>query len=809
LRRVALFFVASTAIAPACAGKRSTDSATSSSAASAAPDTSTDVARHPVLDVARDLDSCALGHRGVLLDFGDLTMHGQLRPGSVARGDDGTAWSSDPAGVRGDASPAGGGAAWSKSGNAASVQPVRARDVDQVVERGGATWLRVRSRTLSASFYWPAVAVDGPEANTYVEARVRGVTARAVAVAVDGKPVGTWTLVKGEATTVVAHATTPITLGPGGHELGLRFVGGSRGGDALAEIDWVHVGTGEPGQTYAAPTRADALIDATVGDRSMRALSLRAPGFVRCSGWIPANATLEASLATVGGGDADVEAQLLRDRSAPIVLGTAHVAGGGAPWTPWSVPITGLDGDGALASIELVARRAGGATRVLFGSPQIVAARSRAAKAPPRARGVVLVVLGSTSARSLAPWGGPHAVTELARLAASGTTFTANRSSSSLSTAVLASMLTGLPPQVLSLEDVDARLPQEPTTVAEACRQAGVATAMFTANPTTGPAFGFDRGWDSFVIHDPLEDIAATRVFDDAATWIEAHNRDRFLVVVDARGGHPPWDASPDELKSMPPLGYFGLLEPHRAAEALTKARKRPVHFKEEDRVRAWALYDRAVDAHDEALGRLLAATRTAGREDDTVVIVTGDVAVSETPSVPFVDADTLDEPLLATPLVVRWPRADALSGRRVDAPTGPEDVARTVLGALELIPPPMFQGIDLARVAEGNLVPAERPLVATFGGRFAVRWGPFVLVGAHEHETRMCDLSLDPTCVADVRATSPLALEPLHRWAMDALAPVAPAPFPREAAVLDQHTTAALVRWGRATDEREADQGL
>ena len=87
------------------------------------------------------------------------------------------------------------------------------------------------------------------------------------------------------------------------------------------------------------------------------------------------------------------------------------------------------------------------------------------------------------------------------------------------------------------------------------------------------------------------------------------------------------------------------------------------------------------------------------------------------------------------------------------------------------------------------------------------MRWGPFVLLGARERETRMCDLSLDAACVADVRATTPLALEPLHRWAMHALSPPdAPAPYPREPAVLDEHTRAALVRWGRGGgDERES----
>jgi arylsulfatase A-like enzyme len=537
----------------------------------------------------------------------------------------------------------------------------------------------------------------------------------------------------------------------------------------------------------------------------MRALSLRAPGFVRCSGWIPANATLETSLATAGTGDADVEARLLRDRRAPIVLGTAHIAGGASAWEPWTVPMTGLEGDGALSSIELVATRAGAATRVLLGAPMLVATGANVGPAPPSARGVVLVVLGSTSAKSLAPWGGPHAAPEIARLAATGATFTANRASSSLATAVLASMLTGLSPRALGLEDADARMPQAATTIGEACHQAGIATAMFTANPTTGAAFGFDRGWDSFVAHDPLDEVPATQIFDEAGAWIEAHASDRFLVVVHARGGHPPWDATPDEVKSMPPQGYFGILEPHRAAESLAKARKRPGHFKEEDRVRAWALYDRAIDAHDQALGRLLTALRTAGREDDTVTLVTADTAANETASVPFVDTDALDESLLLTPLVVRWPHDEALAGRRVDAPSGPEDVARTLLGALALNPPTMFQGVDLANVARGMVVPSQRPLAATYAGRYAMRWGPFVLVGTHDREARMCDLSLDPTCVADVRATSPLALEPLRRWAKEAFAPLPPLPFAREPAALDHRAGAALVRWGRTTDERDS----
>lgn len=723
-----------------------------------------------VLDLARNLEACSLGHQGVLLDFGDPSMRASLRAGSSAR--------------------------------------LLARGEDENVEHEGATWLRVRSRSLAASFYWPAVAASVPDANAYVEARIRGVTARGIAVAIDGKTVGAWTLARGEARIVLARASTPVTLAPGGHELALRFVGGVRaGGEPLAEIDWVHVGTGPPEEPYAAPTHADAAVDVMVGDRSLHAVSLRAPGFVHCSGWIPANATLEVSLATAGGGDADVEALLVRDRRTPIVLGTAHVSGDGAAWAPWSVPFTGVEGDGALGSIELVATHAGPGTRVLLGAPAVVSSGAASVASLPLARNVVLVVLGSTSAKALAPWGGPHAAAELAREAAKGATFEANRAPSSLPNSVVASMLTGLAPSAHGLDDPDARLPDGPITVQEACRQGGIATAMFTANPTTGAAFGFARGWDAFVAHDPLEDAPATRVFDDAAAWIEAHKGDRFLVVVHARGGHPPWDASPEELRSMPPESYLGVIEPRRAAEALAKVRTHPARFKDDDRVRAWALYDHALDAHDEALGRLLAAIRTAGREDDTTVIVTSDIAGNEAPPVPFSESETLDEPLLATPLVIRWAGAGTLAGRRVAAPSSPIDLARTMLDTLGLAPPTAFQGMDLSAVAQGALEPSARPLAATRGTRFSVRWGPYVLLGMHERETRVCDLSLDPACIADIRATSPMALEAIQRFAVDTLTPRTPQSQARVPAVLDKHTKAALVRWGgRPGDERDTE---
>jgi arylsulfatase A-like enzyme len=712
--------------------------------------------------MTRAIGDCSFGHAGVLVDLGDPSKSSGLHPGALRAG------------------------------------------TEEWVERQGATWLQLRSRTLSTTFYWPDLASDPSSPGIYVQARIVGIAARSASVAIDGRTVGTFALGKGETQWVVARPASPLTLATGEHELTLRFSGGARAaGEAIAEVEWVHVGTGDSTEPYAAPTRGDVLVDASVGGRSLPALSLRAPGFARCSGFVPADATLEAWLATAGDGDADVEARIVRDRHPPIVLGAAHVMGSGS-WASWSLPVAGLDGNGELASIELLAKRASKGTRVLFGQPRVVGAAALSALSSPSARGVLLVVLGSTSARALAPWGGPHAATALTALAASGTLYTANRAPSSLGNAVVASMLTGLAPFEHGLDDPDRSLAEEVTTLQQACRQGGISTAMFTADPTTGAAFGFARGWDNFTAHDPLEDTPATRVFEEAGAWISAHAGERFFVLVHARGGHPPWDATADELKEMPPAGYVGMIDPRRAAEALAKVRKHPARFKEDDRARAWALYDHALDAHDAALGQLLGVVQAAGRENDTLTIVTGDVAANEASGVPFAEPDGLDEPLLATPLVVRWPRGSTLAGRRIDSATSAVDLGRTVLGALDLAAPSAFRGADLGALTAQGLLAGQRPLVATRAERFSVRWGSYVLMGSHDHESRLCDLSLDPACIADVRGTSPLALESIRRFAADALSTKAESKTPRLRPTLDEHTRAALVRWGRSKEGDE-----
>lgn len=706
-----------------------------------------------VLDWIRNLDDCTLGHRGTLLDLGDATMRSRY---------------GDRLGP-------------------ADVVPF---------ERDGSTWVHLKTRQVGLSFV-TTEPITG-EAGLTIAARARGGTAKSLSVSLDGKPVGHLALTHLEAK--VSEVKSAVPLEAGAHRIDVRFVGGAKSTpDALGEIDWIRIGPSDGDAPYAAPTRRDALVSTAVGGKSQRAISLRGNAFARCTGYVPSDAVFKADLAVTGGGDAEIEVRVLRDRKEPAVV--AHLTVGGTDattWRPFSVPLGDLD---APAAVELSVTRAQKGTRVLFGEARVTRAKALAPKTPrPPARGVVLVVLGTSAPKTLTAFGGARRTPELAKLIERGFVFERNRAVSTLTNATVASMFSGVGPREHGVVDVDARLSKSPTIVSEALREAGITTAFFTANPTTSEIYGFERGWETFRAHGPTEDTPATAVFDDAIRFVEQHKADRFFVAIHARGGHPPWDASADQMKDLPPKDYTGGLDPKHAGELLAKARRIPpvIRYTDGDKERAAALHTLAVEAHDAALGRLLSALRLAGRDEDTVVIVTGDVTPDETAHVPFAETDAIDEPALATLLVVRPHKGVTGQPGTIASPTENMHIASTILDAFALASPAAFRATSLFTLAETKDKLEGRPRVALAAGKFSARFGDLVLSGTGDRETKLCDLALEPACQTDVRATHPLATETLHRRLFDTTnAPQKTIP-PREDARLDPPAAAALKAWGR-----------
>ena len=153
----------------------------------------------------------------------------------------------------------------------------------------------------------------------------------------------------------------------------MRFTGAGRttkdNRDNLAEIDWIRVGPADGDAPYSAPTRTDALTTLTIGGMARRGVSLRAPGSMRCGGFVPNGAILEGQIG-VSGGEAEAEVRVLVDRAEPRVIGSFKLGGEGAPpWQPVSLPLGDV---GTLAAVELVAKTSTKGARVVFAEPRVV-----------------------------------------------------------------------------------------------------------------------------------------------------------------------------------------------------------------------------------------------------------------------------------------------------------------------------------------------------------------------------------------------------------------------------------------------------
>lgn len=713
----------------------------------------------PVYDLVANLRSCAIYHRGLSIDLG---------------------------------SPA------ARSRRGYSIGPF---DDVTYVGRAGATFARVFTKRLGYQFW-----LDQKEESVFVALRLHTGIASRLSTYIDNKNAGSERLGVDE-TKVVTMPVRRHELGPGPHTLLLRFWGirrlpqGSKRAP-YAEIDWLRVGVKDDlSATYAAPTMKDIIADEALDGRPKRSIALRAPSTVRCPMRVAPDAKLHVDLGFWGSGKGLAEVRVVADGQAPVTLKQRKVTGGsGATWTPLSLDLSRFSGK--LVGLELRALEATRGGRVVFGEPRIVHSRP-VTKPAPRTDTVVLVIASGLDRSGIPPWGPIGKLSALGELVRQGVAFDNYRAPTTVPAGVVASMLTGLPPRAHSLEDHAARLPAAVRTINSIIKEASGRTAMFTGVPNTFAAFGFDHAWDRFESFSPVKDLPASAPITAAAKWLDhelSQGRARRLVVIHARGMHPPWDLTRDEMSALPPQEYTGMLDARRAAIILARIRARRSwrgrHLPEKDWIRIRAAENAALLKQNTALMQLISVLKKRGAWGRTLFIFVGDVAAGAPPGIPFNPAGSLAERRLVLPLVVKFP-GNVLSGKRTEAPATAVDIAATVLDAMGLVVPRDESGIDLYDGAAGELPLAGRPLIATLDQRYSTRFGSWLLTGRLGHVPSLCQLDVDPACINDVLADQPLAARSAWQWTFDAETAAARLRTPREPARIDLATANALTVWG------------
>lgn len=422
---------------------------------------------------------------------------------------------------------------------------------------------------------------------------------------------------------------------------------------------------------------------------------------------------------------------------------------------------------------------------VQFVLPRLIA--PRATPRQPRAPGrpdLFLIVIDTLRADALSCYGAARATSpQLDAFAADALLFERAYAPASWTLPSMASLLTGLPPDVHGTTTVPW-LSDRHETFAERCAAAGFTTGAFVANSLLSRDSNFQQGFESW---QELSWGNAKKVARRVLEWVDRHPDERLFGWVHLVDPHAPYSAPlPDaqrfESAADNPFRELG------SDALLARFTGAPLHEQVEQGLtpelaaaaaRGRDLYDDEVRWCDAAVGALLDGLRARGRLDEAVVVVTADHGEEFLEHRGIFHGDHLYDESVRVPLIVRAP---TLAPGRAAEPFGTVDVAALMAELCEQAER-AAQGGAAGRGVERAPLPAERfpesIVLATehaterdrlpFGRREALVRGRWKLIASPRLETlELYDLLADPHERHDLSESEPRVRDALAQLLRD-----------------------------------------
>lgn len=253
--------------------------------------------------------------------------------------------------------------------------------------------------------------------------------------------------------------------------------------------------------------------------------------------------------------------------------------------------------------------------------------------------------------------------------------------------ASVGTLFTGVYPHRHGAQTRDGALRTDLPTVAERLREAGYATAAWTANPVMdATTFGLSRGFDRYEL------LARGRVWEvdaDAAllndavlSWLERNRDRRFFIYLHSLDLHTPY-------RPRPPFDALFL---------------RPG---QDEMGQAMDLYDNELAYNDREIGRLVERLREQHLYDNLLLLLTADHGEEFGEHGQVRHGRSLFDGLLHVPLILKLPGSHR-RGWRVSTPVSHLDVAPTLLDFARAAPLEDADGISLRPLLEGKRLPAR-----------------------------------------------------------------------------------------------------
>ena len=311
---------------------------------------------------------------------------------------------------------------------------------------------------------------------------------------------------------------------------------------------------------------------------------------------------------------------------------------------------------------------------------------------------VLCVVLDAVRRDALEPYGAPAGASPaVADLARRGAALPHVYAAGCWTLPSHSSMFTGLLPRAAGLADVREGGPHAARPILEShrdrllpevLRRAGYATAAVSANSWVGRPSGFDTGFEDFVSIDSgrqaglhrtdrrgraawLLEAARARVDDGARKagellrgWLREPRRP-FFWFVNVVEAHSPY-LPPRPYNDLSLRGRLRAAEDNRRylqLDTIWDAAVGKLRVPDDALGRMRHLYARSVRYVDDWLGALLESMDAAGVLDDTLVLVLSDHGENLGEDGRLAHVMSLDQRLLAVPLVAAGPGAPAADG--------------------------------------------------------------------------------------------------------------------------------------------------
>lgn len=422
---------------------------------------------------------------------------------------------------------------------------------------------------------------------------------------------------------------------------------------------------------------------------------------------------------------------------------------------------------------------------------------------------LLLLVWDTTRAQSLSIYGYDRRTTpHLEQLAAESIVFDEARSPSRYTLTSHLSMLTGVYPSDHGARMTRQRIsPRKTPSVAGTLRDAGYRTAAFVGTGVltapTGVAFGFEhfddlvdppvcdtRAWA--LVHDLQSIVArlgppfsqnghphwfqdffrpAEEVLARASRWIDNGDPRPWFCMINLYDVHWPY-LPEDEERRRWVEPYDGPVDGFHE-----RSDRYPSKYRMESRDDAHLreLYDAEMAALDRDVDRFLAGLDLA--RANTAVLLSADHGEAFGEGGRYEHNDIL-EPQVHIPFLVRLPRAQRDSGRRVSTPISGIDVAPTLLGIAGLTPPAHYLGVDVLKLAaeapgaapghpdeRRPILVEDRDQLNAQDVTLALYDGPWKLVRkglGKKMRFLLYDLSQDPVGLVDVAERHPEVVERL-----------------------------------------------